>query len=157
IDTATLAITRYFPRIGTVNFAIAVRPGSGDLYVANTDARNLVRFEPNLRGAFVTNQISRIDITSGAVTRFDLNPGFEYVNFPSRRDQTNALAQPTAIAFGPSGANYFITAFGSDRVAQINSDNGAVQARIDLNPNAPGSSANPRTKRGPRGLALKPG
>jgi YVTN family beta-propeller protein len=157
IDAATLAITRYFPRVGTVNFAIAVRPGSGDLYVANTDARNLVRFEPNLRGAFVTNQISRIDIGSGIVTRFDLNPSFEYVNFPSRRDQTNALAQPAAIAFGPSGANYFITAFGSDRVAQINSDNGAVQARIDLNPNAPGSLANPRTKRGPRGLALKPG
>ncbi|MBC7820495.1 MAG: beta-propeller fold lactonase family protein, partial [Planctomycetaceae bacterium] len=29
IDTATLAITRYFPRVGTVNFAIAVRPGNG--------------------------------------------------------------------------------------------------------------------------------
>src|SRR6185503_16105529 len=27
IDTTTLAITRYFPRVGTVNFAIAVRPG----------------------------------------------------------------------------------------------------------------------------------
>jgi YVTN family beta-propeller protein len=157
IDTATLAITRYFPRVGTVNFAIAVRPGSGDLYVANTDARNLTRFEPDLRGAFVTNQISRVNISSGAVTRYDLNPGFEYVNFPSRRDQTNALAQPTAIAFGPSGANFFMTAFGSDRVAQINADNGAVMARIELNPQSPGSVANPRTKRGPRGLALKPG
>ncbi len=161
IDTATLAITRYFPRVGTVNFAIAVRPGpnagSGDLYVANTDARNTTRFEPVIRGGFVTNQISRVDITSGAVTRYDLNPGFAYTNFPNLVNQSNALAQPTAIAFGPSGGNYFLTAFGSDRVAMVDANSGNVTARIELNPSAPGSVANPRTKRGPRGLALKPG
>jgi YVTN family beta-propeller protein len=161
IDTATLAITRYFPRVGTVNFAIAVRtginPGAGDLYVANTDARNTTRFEPVIRGGFVTNQISRVDITSGAVTRYDLNPGFAYTNFPNLANQSNALAQPTAIAFGPSGGNYFITAFGSDRVAMVDANSGDVTARIELNPSAPGSIANPRTKRGPRGLALKPG
>lgn len=161
IDTATLAITRYFPRVGTVNFAVAVRPGTtpgnGDLYVANTDARNTTRFEPSIRGGFVTNQISRVNITSGTVTRYDLNPGFAYTNFPNLANQSNALAQPTAIAFGPSGGNYYITAFGSDRVAQVNADSGAVLARYNLNPSAPGSVANPRTKRGPRGLALKPG
>ena len=148
IDTASLAVTRYFPRVGTVNFALAVRPDNGDLYVANTDARNLTHFEPALRSAFITNQVSRIDINSGTVTRYDLNPGFNYETFPSRRDQTNALAQPTAIAFGLSGANYFVTAFGSDRVAQVSSDSGTVMARIELNPEAPGSVANARTKRG---------
>lgn len=161
IDTASLAITRYFPRVGTVNFAIAMRPGSspgsGDLYVANTDARNLTHFEPVVRGGFVTNQVSRVNITSGAVTRYDLNPGFEYTNFPNLANQSNALAQPTAIAFGPSGGNFFTTAFGSDRVALVDANSGAVTARIELNPSAPGSVANPRTKRGPRGLALKPG
>ena len=157
IDTATLAITRYFPRVGTVNFAIAVRPGSGDLYVANTDARNLTRFEPVLRGGFVTNQISRVNIASGSVTRFDLNPNFAYTNFPNLANQSNALAQPTAIAFGPSGANFFVTAFGSDRVALVDANNGNVMARIEINPDTPGSIAGPRTKRGPRGLALKPG
>ncbi len=157
IDTATLGITRYFSRVGAVNFAVAVRPNSGDLYVANTDARNLTRFEPVLRGAFITNQISRINITSGVVTRYDLNPGFNYTNFPSLPNKTNALAQPTAIAFGPSGGNYFITAFGSDRVAIVDANSGAVTARIELNPNSVGSIADPKSKRGPRGLALKPG
>ncbi|HTD65745.1 MAG TPA: hypothetical protein VK846_04340, partial [Candidatus Limnocylindria bacterium] len=161
IDTATLAITRYFPRVGTVNFAIAVRPGigpgSGELYVANTDARNLTHFEPVVRGGFVTNQISRVNANSGAVTRFDLNASFSYTNFPNLANQSNALAQPTAIAFGPSGANFFVTAFGSDRVALVDADSGTITTRIDLNPSAPGSIANPRTMRGPRGLALKPG
>jgi len=157
IDTTTLAITRYFPRVGTVNFAIAVRPGSGDLYVANTDARNTTRFEPVVRGGFVTNQVSRVNITNGAVTRFDLNTNFAYTNFPNRANQSNALAQPTAIAFGPSGANFFVTAFGSDRVALVDANSGNVTARIEINPETPGSVANPRTKRGPRGLALRPG
>lgn len=157
LDTATLAITRYFTRAGTVNLGIAVRPGTGDLYLANTDARNLTPFEPNLRGAFVTNQISRINGTNGAVTRFDLNPGFNPTNFPSRSDQTNALAQPAAIVFGPSGNNCFVAAFGSDRVALVDANTGNVTARIELCPTAPGSAADPRRKRGPRGLALKPG
>ncbi len=157
IDTASLAITRYFPRVGTVNFAVAVRPANGDLYVANTDARNLTHFEPVVRGGFVTNQVSRINIGNGTVTRIDLNPGFAYTNFPNLGNQSNALAQPTAIAFGPSGSNFFVTAFGSDRVALVDSESGSVMARINVNPDAPGSIANPRTKRGPRGLALKPG
>ena len=157
IDTASLAITRYFTRVGTVNFNLAVRPGSGDLYVANTDARNLTRFEPKVRGAFTTNQVSRITISSGTVTRFDLNPGFNYTNFPSLPDKTNALSQPTAIVFGPGGNNFYVTAFGSDRVAMVDANSGAVLARIELNPSAIGSATDPRSKRGPRGLALKPG
>ncbi|HEU0008296.1 MAG TPA: YncE family protein, partial [Verrucomicrobiae bacterium] len=160
IDTSTLAITRYFPRVGTVNLGLAVRPNSGDLYVANTDARNASsqRFEPVIRGSFVTNQVSRVDITSGAVTRFNLNTNANTVtNFPSLSDLTNALAQPTAIVFGPSGANFYVAAFGSDRVAQVDANSGAVVARIELSPTATGSAADPRNKRGPRGLAIKPG
>jgi YVTN family beta-propeller protein len=157
IDTATLAITRYFSRVGTVNFAIATRPNSGDLYVANTDARNTTKFEPVIRGGFVTNQVSRVNINSGAVTRFDLNTNFAYTNFPNIANQSNALAQPTAIVFGLSGANYFVAAFGSDRIGLVDANTGNVFGRIEINPDALGSAANPRTKRGPRGLALKAG
>lgn len=155
IDTATLAITRYFPRVGTVNLGLAFKPGSSELFVCGTDARNLTHFEPALRSAFVTNQISSIDTTSGAVTRFDLDAGFNYATFPSLRDHTNALAQPTALTFSPGGQSLFIAGFGSDRVGVFNTLSGTVTARVDLNPAALGSTASPRTKRGPRGLALK--
>ena len=47
IDTATLQVTRYFPHVGTLNLGIAVQPSTGDLFVTNTDARNMVHFEPN--------------------------------------------------------------------------------------------------------------
>lgn len=152
LNAHTLAITRYFPRVGTVNFALVVHPVSGDLYVANTEARNLVRFEPALRGNFVTNRVARIAIGSGAVTNFDLNPGFTFTNFPNLPALTNALAQPTALVF--SGTNkLYIAAFGTDRIARIDT-NGNVEVRIELNPSAAGSAVDPRHKRGPRGLAL---
>ncbi len=157
IDTSTLGITRYFPRIGTVNFAIAARPNNGDLYVANTEARNLTRFEPVLRGAFVTNRVTRININSGALTYYDLEPGRSTTNYPNLSDKTNALAQPTSIAFGGNGSSYFLTAFGSDRIAQIDANSGAVTKRLDINPDAQGSATSPRTKKGPRGLAVKSG
>src|SRR6185503_14297507 len=160
IDTSSLAITRYFPRVGTLNLGLAVRPNSSDLYIANTDARNASsqRFEPVIRGSFVTNQVSRVDIGSGAVTRYNLNPTANSVtSFPSLTELSNALAQPTAIVFGPSGNNFFVAAFGSDRVAQVDANSGAVVGRVELSPTAAGSAADPRNKRGPRGLALKPG
>jgi len=156
IDVATMTTNRYFSRIGTVNFALAIQPNSGDLFVANTEARNLTHFEPALRGFFVTNRIARINPTSGTITNYDLNPGFHPTNFIAQ-NRSNALAQPTAIVFGPSGGNFYIAAFGSDRIARMSGNSGNVLSRIDLNPTAPGSAANPRHKRGPRGLALLPG
>jgi YVTN family beta-propeller protein len=152
IDVATFAISRYFPRVGTVNLGLAIQPGSGDLYVANTDARNLVHFEPNVRSHAVDNRLSRISIGSGAVTAFDLNAGIDYGVLPNLPALTNALAQPTALVFDPSGTFMYVAAFGSDRVAKVDT-NGVVLARIDMGPEI-GSVADPRHKRGPRGLAL---
>lgn len=157
IDTASLAVTRYFSRVGTVNFAIATRPNNGDLYVCNTDARNLARFEPNVRGNMVSNRVSRINVTSGAVTHYDLNPGLDYSVMPNLAALSNALAQPTAIAFGPSGSFAFVAAFGSDRIARINANTGQIVDSVDVGPpGAVGAAADPRNKKGPRGLALGP-
>ena len=152
IDVASLSISRYFPRVGTVNLGLAIQPGSGDLFVANTDARNLTHFEPNVRSHAVDNRISRINITSGMVTPFDLNSNINYSVLPNLPALTNALAQPTAIVFEPGGTYFYVAAFGSDRVAKVD-PNGNVLVRIDIGSEV-GSIADPRNKRGPRGLAL---
>jgi YVTN family beta-propeller protein len=157
IDTSSLAVTRYFARVGTVNFALAVRPNSGDIYVCNTDARNLTRFEPNVRGNLVSNRVSRISAANGAVTHYDLNPDIEYGVMPNLAARSNALAQPTAIVFGPSGNNAYVAAFGTDRIVRIDANTGRVTDLIDVGPpSAGGAAADPRNKKGPRGLALGP-
>jgi len=151
LNANTYSVVRYFPRVGTVNLGLAVQPSSGNLYVVNTDARNLVRFEPNLRGHFVDNRVTRIT-TTGAVTAVDLNPGIDYSVLPNATARSTALAQPTDIVFEPSGSFAWVAAFGTDRVARIDA-NGAVVARVEVGP-ATGATIAPRAKRGPRGLAL---
>ena len=121
--------------------------------MANTDARNLVHFEPGVRGHIVENRLSRINPANSAITHFDLNPGVDYGVMPNLPAKTNALAQPTAVVFDTAGTFAFVAAFGSDRIAKINAADGSVVARIDVG-SALGSAADARNKRGPRGLAL---
>ena len=155
INAVTNVITRYFTGTGTVNFFIAVRPASDELWIANTEARNLVRFEPVLNGHSVDNRVTRVT-TSGApiVTPFDLNPGVNYALFPNNAARATALAQPTSIAFMPDGAAFWLASFGTDRVAKIDAATGAVLSRIETGPTT-GAAFDPKNKRGARGLALQ--
>lgn len=152
IDVANPSVTRYLSRVGTVNLGLAIQPGTGDLFVANTEARNLVHFEPVVRSHVVDNRVTRVSLASGVVTPIDLNPGVDYAILPNLPALTNALAQPTSLVFDPSGDFLYVAAFGSDRVAKLRPD-GTILARIEIGP-AVGSTADPRHKRGPRGLTL---
>ena len=64
----TSSVAGYYSAVGTINLGLAVNPVTGDLYVANTDALNLTNFEPNLRGHWVSNRITRIQVATGTVT-----------------------------------------------------------------------------------------
>ena len=155
IATGALTVTRYFHGTGTVNFFVAVRPASQELWIANTEARNLSQFEPALKGHSVDNRVTRVN-TFGAstVTPFDLNPGTDYLIFPNNAALATALAQPTALAFTPDGAAFWLASFGTDRVAKIDANTGAVVTRIETGPTT-GIATDTRNKRGPRGLALQ--
>ncbi len=155
IDTTALSVARYFQGAGTVNFFVAVRPASDEVWIANTEALNLVRFEPNQKGHSVDNRVTRVT-TAGTptVTPFDLNPGVNYALFPNNAARATALAQPTAIAFTPDGAAFWLASFGTDRVAKIDAATGAVLSRIETGPTT-GAAADSRNKRGTRGLALQ--
>jgi YVTN family beta-propeller protein len=152
IDVAARAVSRYFSGVGTINLGLAVNPATGDLFVANTDALNLVRFEPNLRGHFINSQITRVSVASGVVTPFDLNPNIDYSQLPNPAALSIALSQPAGTVFDPSGNFMWIAAFGTDRVAKVDTS-GNVLSRIEIG-NTPGPATDPAHKRGPRGLAL---
>jgi DNA-binding beta-propeller fold protein YncE len=156
IDAATLTVSRYFSGVGTINLGLAVRPTTGDVFVANTDARNLVRFESSVRGHLVDNRVTRITVADGLATPFDLNPTVDYRVLPNPAARAIALAQPTAIVFESGGNVLYVAAFGTDRIARLDA-NGNVIDRIEVGPaTGTGASADPRRKRGPRGLALHP-
>jgi YVTN family beta-propeller protein len=147
-------VSGYFSAVGTINLGLAVNPVTGDLFVGNTDALNLIAFEPNLRGHWINNRITRIQISSGQVTPFDLNPNINYNILPNQAALKTALSQPTNVVFDPSGNFMYVAAFGTDRVAQVDT-NGNVLSFVEVSlPGGSGPNADPKNKRGPRGLAL---
>lgn len=158
ISTSTRTLTRYFDKVGTINFNLAVNPVSGDVFVANTNAKNMGpagerTTVQSLRANFVDNRITRISTGSTPlVTPFDLNPGVNAAVLPNAEALATALAQPSAVVFDPSGKFMWIAALGTDRIAKVDI-NGNVLARIEIG-NVTGSQADPEHKRGPHGLAL---
>ncbi len=150
----TPAVSGYYTGVGTINLGLAVNPVTGDLFVANTDALNLTFFEPNLDGHWINSRITRIQVATGVVSPFDLNPNINYGVLPNPRALATALSQPAGVVFDPSGNFMYVASFGTDRVAQVDT-NGNVLWFVEVSqPSGSGSNADPATKRGPRGLAL---
>jgi YVTN family beta-propeller protein len=150
---ATPTVQGYYSGVGTINLGLAVNPVNGDLYVSNTDALNTIHFENNLLGHFVNNRITHITVANGEITPVDLNPNINYAVQPNPASLATALAQPTALVFDPSGTFLWVAAFGTDRVAKVDSS-GNVLGFVEIEPSASGSQVDPTNKRGPRGLAL---
>ncbi|MGC6488257.1 MAG: hypothetical protein ACON4Z_11475, partial [Planctomycetota bacterium] len=127
VDADTLTVTRSFDRVGTTNTAIAVHPTTGALWVANTEARNLVRFEPALRGHAIDSRVTHI--TTGPVptiTHHDLNPGLNYALLPNPAARATALAEPFGVAVDAAAGRVYVAAHGSDRVGVLDAGTGAV-------------------------------
>jgi YVTN family beta-propeller protein len=152
INTSTLAIQNYYSGIGTINLGLAVRPTTGDLFVSNTNALNLISFLENLCGHWVDNRVTAIQVANSQITPYDLNPGMNYAVLPNPAGLSTALAQPTQIVFDPSGNFFWVALYGTDRVAKV-SPTGQILKMIEIGPST-GSQVNPVTKRGPRGLVL---
>ena len=150
IDATANTVSRYFADTGTNLFDVVTRPGTDELWIANTDALNLRRFEPTLRGHFSNSRVTRLNVGTSQVTAFDLNPSIDYGMLPNPSAQAVALAQPTGMVFTNDGAFAWVVAFGSDRVAKINPATGSVATRVDLRT----GDASSRNMRGSRGLAL---
>ncbi len=152
VDVATWTVDSYRGGAGTVLHHLSVNPINGDVFVLNSDARNLVAFEPALRGHIVDHRISRFPADGSEAVIQDLNPGFNYQLLPNPPARDLALADPSSMVF--TGVNEaWVAAFGSDRIARLQLSDGAVLERIDLR--LPGETS--RRMRGPRGLALDPG
>jgi len=157
ISASGLNVTTYYPHLGTINLGLTVNPQTGYLYVANTDALNLIMFETALNGHIVNHQITSVNPANGQTAIWDLNPGVDYSQLPNPTALANALAMPTAVVFEPTGRYLYIAAFGTDRVGIFDTSTNTVAGFIEINPQATGAIVNSTTKRGPRGLAYNSG
>ena len=111
------------------------------LMVANDDARNLVRFEPNLRGRFLSTRLDLITLGAApGLTAAELNTHINFNNPDgSDAERASSLAMPGDLVRATDGTLY-LAATSSAKVGVINAQ-GAVLARIQVG-------------QGPTGLAL---
>src|SRR5262245_60700993 len=116
-DAGTPSVIRRLTHVGTINFDVAVQPGTGDLWVPNTDARNPVRFEPKLRGHLVQTRVTVVDPVTGVQPPFiDLNTHINYNVSPGPPAEIQAsLAHPVTGIFNGSGSTYYVAGMGSQK------------------------------------------
>ena len=155
IDAQGLKVMQSYSGAGTAIFNLAEHPTSGELWVANMESLNRIRFEPVLKGRFIENQITRISpATPDDPQVINLNPARGAQPTDRKQAIAEAIAQPTDVVFTPDGNVSFVTSFGTDRLAKLD-DQGKVLSRIDLLPEYT-DTTEPRIKRGPRSLAILP-
>ncbi|MGA1871986.1 MAG: YncE family protein [bacterium] len=114
----------FFTGVGTVLFNMTVNPSNGNVYVANTDALNKVRFEGpgifaghSVRGHLAENRITIL--RNGEVLPRHLNKHIDYENccdtIPNDENR-KSLAFPMGMAVSCNGKTLYVTAFGSSKV-----------------------------------------
>ena len=109
--------------LGTTLFNLHARPGTGELWIPNTEALNAEhRGERNFpAGQVVRNRITVVDTSQNPATvRFvDLDE-----LAPSIALRTSV---PTSVSFSPDGSRAFVTGYGTDSVAVLDvTSNGNV-------------------------------
>jgi YVTN family beta-propeller protein len=132
IGTATDAVTGTFGDLGAVNFGLAVAPATGMVAVTATEARNLVRFEPNQRGHMVDTRAAFIT-AGGAVTSANLNPHINYAVTPGpQAERDSAIGIPSGVAWSADGQRAYVTSLASDKVAVLGGASPAILARVPV-------------------------
>lgn len=122
--------TGVYANVGTVLFSLAVNPRNGKLYVANTDARNEVRFEGSrekgsnistVQGHLHEARITVIDPESGAVLPRHLNKHIDYSQRMGSADmRERSVSMPVGLAVSKDGKTIYLAAKGSDKIAVYN-------------------------------------
>ncbi|MDP6436198.1 MAG: hypothetical protein QGG46_03070, partial [Gammaproteobacteria bacterium] len=118
-----------FATVGTILYALAVNPKDGKVYVANTDARNEVRFEgerakdrpyTTVQGHLHETRITVVDPESGEVKPRHLNPHINYKKYPvPLKVREKSLSMPVGLAFTSDGKKLYVAAKGSDKIAVL--------------------------------------
>lgn len=153
IDAGTLNILEEIEAVGTILYDLVVDPLDGHVFVAATEARNLVSFVQNLKAHSIKSLVSEVTPGLASVEAHDLNPGIDYGVLPNDAARATALAEPVALVLDEASGLIYVAAQGTDRVGVLDR-NGVRQGMIELG--ASGANVDTSSIRGPRGLALHP-
>jgi DNA-binding beta-propeller fold protein YncE len=115
----------FYTGVGTILYNMAVNPVSGKVYVSNTEARNLNRFEGpgifaghTVRGHIVENRVTVLG-AGGSVAPRHLNKHVDYASCCApvpNAESEKSLAIPTGMAVSRDGGTLYVAALGSSKI-----------------------------------------
>lgn len=122
IDTASLEVRQSFSGVGTTLFGMGLAP-DGALWVANTESRNLERFEgpgttggSTVQGDLARARLTRID-PRGETSVHPLNTHIDYTQRPAPPGTAEAsLATPVQVTVSADGSTLWVAAYGSSAI-----------------------------------------
>jgi DNA-binding beta-propeller fold protein YncE len=145
-----------FSGVGTTLFNMAVNPRSGAIYVSNTEANNMTRFEgpgigqPTVRGNIAHSRITVIK--NGTATPIHLNKHVDYSQCcgpTGSAEARKSLASPGAMAVTQDGRTLYVAAHGSSKIGIFDTN------ELEQNSFVPSESKQVALSGGgPTGLAL---
>ncbi len=129
VDANNLTEKKFYQHVGTTLFNMAVNPATGALYVTNTEANNMDRFEGSgSTGSTLQGQIAmtRLTVIKGdSVLPRHLNKHIDYsklANSPGFDPTTknHSLATPLEVAVTKDGSKMYVAAYGSSKIGVFN-------------------------------------
>ena len=161
VDARTLSQTASYAHVGTTLFNMIANPATGKLYVSNTEAFNLARFEGpgEFAGQTVQGHLAetRITVISGSsVTPRHLNKHLDYTRLANESGfdptaRNHSLSTPLDMAVTGNGQTLYVAAFGSSRIGVFST--AALEADT-FNPRTASANYINVSGGGPSGLVL---
>jgi YVTN family beta-propeller protein len=115
----------YYTGVGTILYNMAVNPVTGKIYVSNTDANNLERFEGpgTFAGHSVRGNLHKTRVTvlgpQGSVAPRHLNKHIDYNDCCAPAPNAvndKSLSIPVGMAVNSSGSTLYVAALGSSKI-----------------------------------------
>ena len=167
INAETLEQQEDCEHVGTILFNMAVNPISGVVYVSNTEAQNLTRFEgpgtfggSTVQGNLHQARITLIHPNQGTVKPRHLNRHIDYTARPAPPGtKQHRLSTPLDMVVSQDGQQLYVAAFGSSKVgvfdiADLENDTLWDGVGQEFDPTTASAQYIPVTGGGPSGLAL---
>jgi YVTN family beta-propeller protein len=126
IDASTFAVS-YATGLMNICMDVAVNPASGQIAVVGTEAKNEMRFEPNLNGVFLRVQLGLVNPSTLARTIKDVNPHLDYITrtLPAA-ERARSIGDPRGLIWNSTGTRGYITGMGSSNLVVIDANGDRV-------------------------------
>jgi DNA-binding beta-propeller fold protein YncE len=161
VDANALKEKVAFQHVGTTLYNMAVNPVSGALYVSNTEANNMTRFEgPGVFGKTTVQgkiALSRVTVIANSnVAPRHLNKHIDYSKLATNpafdaSAKNHSLATPLDMAVTKDGRTLYVTAFGSSKIGVFST---SEMENDSFNPRSASSNYITVSGGGPSGVVL---